>query len=75
MMYWDYEDNDDYSIYLYDEKVFEIGLLITDFLDNLWKNKDTKIIKRLYVYKDEVLRSKADLMEYAIINRKVEKVE
>lgn len=81
MTHWNFIDieDDDSSLYVYDAKVFEIGILSTDsftastdVLDELWEDKDTKILKRLYAYKDEIFDSEADLKQYLMNNRECE---
>ena len=81
MTHWkfiDIEDHDN-SMYVYNAKIFEISSLVTDsftastdFLDELWENKDTKILKRIYAYEDEIFDSERDLIEYLRSNREFE---
>ena len=73
--YIDIED-DDYSIYNSDVKLLEVRTLQTDsatastlFLDKLYEDKDSKLIKKIYVYKNEVFNTEADLVFHLVDER------
>lgn len=81
MTHWNFIDieDDDSSVYVYDAKVFEIGILLTDsftastdFLDYLWEDRDTEILKRIYAYEDKIFYSVSEIIEYVRSNRKCE---
>lgn len=81
MTHWNFIDieDDDSSVYVYDAKVFEIGILLTDsftastdFLDYLWEDRDTKILKRIYAYKDKIFYNVSEIIEHVRNNRKCE---
>ena len=81
MTHWNFIDieDDDSSVYVYDAKVFEIGILLTDsftastdFLDYLWEDRDTEILKRIYAYEDKIFYSVSEIIEYVRNNRKCE---
>lgn len=81
MTHWNFIDieDDDSLVYVYDAKVFEIGILLTDsftastyFLDYLWEDRDTEILKRIYAYEDKIFYSVSEIIEYVRSNRKCE---
>lgn len=78
MIHLDYQviEDEHYEIYDHDAKTLEVRELITDsatattfFLDTLWKHKDVKSIKKIYVYKNEVFDRKADLIFHLVDER------
>lgn len=75
MIHLDYQtiEDEQYEVYDHDAKILEVRSLVTDsatattlFLDTLWKHKDTKSIKKIYVYKNEVFDTIQNLILYLV---------
>lgn len=75
MVHLDYQviEDEHHEVYDHDAKILEVRSLVTDsatattfFLDTLWKHKDAKSIKKIYVYKNEVFDTVENLILYLV---------
>lgn len=75
MIHLDYQiiEDEHHEVYDHDAKILEVRSLVTDsatattlFLDTLWKHKDVKSIKKIYVYKNEVFDTVENLILYLV---------
>ena len=75
MVHLDYQviEDEHHEVYDHDAKILEVRSLVTDsatattfFLDTLWKHKDVKSIKKIYVYKNDVFDTVENLILYLV---------